>query len=239
MVTRLGTLLILCLSTLLLPLPQDPTPFDARGYPSEMTALAVLTTQRCSKCHTLSRVLESRIRGDAWEPEVFTMMEKEKSGISEAEAEDISRFLAAWSTFKKASQPSDRVATPKPTSEGGLTLPPFGHAVASEVIVEPTDVLPKGCILEGRTFVLEAVTARTDGGVTARVTEGAQTHDVGLVPGTDGVAVPQTSPLRTWTVGRHVFSLELGLSRVDNPVPEGARPGFRLAALVRKVHGGR
>src|SRR5688500_8077567 len=51
---------------------------------------------RCSKCHTLARPLNARLRGDAWRLYIKKMMRRPGSGISEQNGAQIYEFLNAY-----------------------------------------------------------------------------------------------------------------------------------------------
>jgi hypothetical protein len=67
---------------------------DTSVVPSDYRADYAVFAQRCSKCHSLSRPLNSGITGDAyWRIYVEKMRRQPSSGISEADTVPILRFL--------------------------------------------------------------------------------------------------------------------------------------------------
>jgi hypothetical protein len=63
-----------------------------------------LFAQRCSKCHSLARPLESGITDDGyWRAYVERMRRQPSSGISQADEPPILRFLHYYSTEQKRS----------------------------------------------------------------------------------------------------------------------------------------
>lgn len=71
-----------------------PAFIDVSGYPQEYQALYPLFAQKCSKCHTLARPVNSSMTGDEWWAYVSRMSRKPGSGISPATAEKIFDFLS-------------------------------------------------------------------------------------------------------------------------------------------------
>jgi hypothetical protein len=75
---------------------------DTSVVPSEHRADYAVFAQRCSKCHSLSRPLNSGITGDAyWRTYVEKMRRQPSSGISEADTVPILRFLDWYSADAK------------------------------------------------------------------------------------------------------------------------------------------
>jgi mono/diheme cytochrome c family protein len=67
---------------------------DPRQMPEEVRADYALFAQRCSKCHSLARPLQSGITGDEyWADYVERMRRQPGSGISREDAALILRFL--------------------------------------------------------------------------------------------------------------------------------------------------
>lgn len=71
-----------------------PAYIDVSGYPPEMQAAYPLFAQRCSKCHTLARPINSSMKGDEWLAYVTRMSNKPGSGISPRDVESIFGFLS-------------------------------------------------------------------------------------------------------------------------------------------------
>jgi hypothetical protein len=71
---------------------------DTSGQPANVRADYQVFAQRCSKCHSLSRPLESGITDDAyWAEYVERMRRQPGSGISPADVPPILRFLHYYS----------------------------------------------------------------------------------------------------------------------------------------------
>ena len=67
---------------------------DVSSYPPEQQALYPVFAQKCSKCHTLARPINSSMTGDEWYGYVNRMSRKPGSGISPKVAEEIFSFLS-------------------------------------------------------------------------------------------------------------------------------------------------
>jgi hypothetical protein len=70
-----------------------PAWIDVNAYPPEQQQAYALFAQKCSKCHTLARPVNSSMRGDEWTAYVGRMSRKAGSGISPKDGEGILRFL--------------------------------------------------------------------------------------------------------------------------------------------------
>jgi hypothetical protein len=78
---------------------------DAASLPPEVRPDYELFAERCSKCHSLARPLESGITDDVfWKKYVERMRRQPGSGISPADEERILRFLHYYSLEKKDRQ---------------------------------------------------------------------------------------------------------------------------------------
>ncbi len=81
--------------------------------PPEVRADYVLFAQKCSKCHSLARPLQSGIEDDVfWRHYVDRMRAMPGSGISEEDAERILRFLHYFSAEQRKRRQSSRVGQP-------------------------------------------------------------------------------------------------------------------------------
>jgi transglutaminase-like putative cysteine protease len=79
---------------------------DINSYPQEYQTLYPLFAQKCSKCHTLARPINSSMTGDEWWAYVSRMSRKPGSGISPSNAEKIFDFLAYDSQIRARSSDS-------------------------------------------------------------------------------------------------------------------------------------
>ncbi|MFI5303054.1 MAG: hypothetical protein ACHREM_33610 [Polyangiales bacterium] len=72
---------------------------DRAQLPQDVQADYDVFAQRCSKCHTLARPLDSGIKDDGWWSRYVARMRRmPSSGISEQDAAPILRFLHWYST---------------------------------------------------------------------------------------------------------------------------------------------
>src|SRR5262249_24088974 len=79
---------------------------DVASLPPDVRSDYELFAQRCSKCHSLARPLESGITDDGfWHEYVERMRRQPSSGISPDDEIPILRFLHYYSLEKKGSQP--------------------------------------------------------------------------------------------------------------------------------------
>jgi hypothetical protein len=70
-----------------------PAWVDVSSYPPEQQLAYTLFSQKCSKCHTLARPINSSMRGDDWNAYVNRMSRKPGSGINPNDGETILGFL--------------------------------------------------------------------------------------------------------------------------------------------------
>jgi len=81
---------------------QGPKTIDVSSYPEEMQENYEIFASRCSKCHTLSRPINSDYAlPDEWSRYVKRMMRKPGSGITPKEGKKIYEFLAYDSSVRK------------------------------------------------------------------------------------------------------------------------------------------
>ena len=95
---------------------------DISTYPPEVHDDYRLFTVRCSKCHALSRALQSGITDDAyWADYVERMRRQPGSGISPEESPRIQRFLHYYSltVLARKAASSPEVVPPPPAQDGG------------------------------------------------------------------------------------------------------------------------
>jgi mono/diheme cytochrome c family protein len=93
-----------------------PATIDVSGYPADMQAGYKVFAQRCTKCHTLSRPINSDYAtSDEWSRYVKRMMRKPGSGINKKDAKTIFDFLVYDSSIRK----KDLLAEKKAAQSGG------------------------------------------------------------------------------------------------------------------------
>ncbi len=70
-----------------------PNFIDVSNYSLKMQEYYHLFAQKCSRCHTLARPINSRFIGEEWRKYVYKMMRKPGSGLTPKTAEQIIEFL--------------------------------------------------------------------------------------------------------------------------------------------------
>lgn len=99
---------ILLLLALLVPVavysadPRDrgPDTIDVSAYPPKYQELYQTFTVKCSKCHSLSRAINARLKPDEWKLYVKKMKRRPGSGITDTNADALTDFLSFYSTEK-------------------------------------------------------------------------------------------------------------------------------------------
>jgi hypothetical protein len=220
--------------------PQDAATFDTKGYPAGMVEAARLTERRCTKCHSLTRVLDAPLAAADWTDVVDDMAKKEKSGISAREAATIAGFLAFRSNRGAGGAASRGSSKDAPASRpavfgGSAAYPPPASAVFASAPLPATASLPATLELAGARVVVREAAAQSgpDGltRATARVTIDELEGDLDLAL-TDGKFSAAWITIRSWSIGPYPFSLLLALYQADPASPGAARGDFVLALLV-------
>jgi hypothetical protein len=77
-------------------LPQDkgPDKVNVSSYPAEQLKGYKVFTEKCSKCHTIARPINTTMTPPEWSRYVKRMMHKPNSGISDSQGKTIYEFLA-------------------------------------------------------------------------------------------------------------------------------------------------
>lgn len=88
-------------------LPQDkgPNSINVSSYPADMQKSYKTFTDKCSKCHTIARPINTTMTNAEWERYVKRMMHKPNSGISDSQGKAIYLFLAYDQTNRKDKDP--------------------------------------------------------------------------------------------------------------------------------------
>ncbi len=75
-------------------LPQDkgPAKIDVSSYPAEQQKGYKVFADKCSKCHTIARPINTTMTKPEWERYVKRMMHKPNSGISDSQGKTIFEF---------------------------------------------------------------------------------------------------------------------------------------------------
>ena len=89
-------------------LPQDkgPATINVSQYPPEQQKQYKLFSDKCSKCHTLARPINTAMSDPEWARYVKRMMHKPNSGISDSQGKTIFEFLAYDQATRKDKNPS-------------------------------------------------------------------------------------------------------------------------------------
>lgn len=89
-------------------LPQDkgPDKVNVSSYPAEQQKNYKLFTDKCAKCHTIARPINTTMTKDEWSRYVKRMMHKPNSGISDSQGKAIFDFLAYDQETRKEKNPS-------------------------------------------------------------------------------------------------------------------------------------
>ena len=77
-------------------LPQDkgPDKINVSAYPADQQKGYKVFVDKCAKCHTIARPINTTMTKPEWERYVKRMMHKPNSGISDAQGKTIFEFLA-------------------------------------------------------------------------------------------------------------------------------------------------
>ncbi len=89
-------------------LPQDkgPATVNVSTYPAEQQKNYKLFVDKCAKCHTIARPINTTMTKPEWERYVKRMMHKPNSGISDSQGKNIYEFLAYDQDTRKDKNPS-------------------------------------------------------------------------------------------------------------------------------------
>ena len=89
-------------------LPQDKGPdnVDVSKYPAELQKGYKVFGEKCSKCHTIARPVNTTMTKEEWSRYVKRMMHKPNSGISDSQGKTIFEFLAYDQENRKDKNPS-------------------------------------------------------------------------------------------------------------------------------------
>ena len=75
------------------PADKGPNFIDVAAYPVKMQETYNLFTNKCSRCHTVARPINSTFTPEEWRQYVYKMMRKPGSGLTPKTAEKIIEFL--------------------------------------------------------------------------------------------------------------------------------------------------
>ena len=88
-------------------LPQDkgPDKIDVSKFPAEQQKNYKVFVDKCAKCHTIARPINTTMTRAEWERYVKRMMHKPNSGISDSQGKGIFDFLAYDQENRKDKNP--------------------------------------------------------------------------------------------------------------------------------------
>ena len=75
------------------PADKGPSFIDVAAYPVKMQEAYNLFTNKCSRCHTVARPINSTFAPEEWRQYVYKMMRKPGSGLTPKTADEIIEFL--------------------------------------------------------------------------------------------------------------------------------------------------
>ena len=78
---------------------------DVAAFEPRYQELYKVFAVKCSKCHSLSRAINARLKADEWALYVKKMRRRPGSGISDANAEALNEFLAFYTKEKGKPRP--------------------------------------------------------------------------------------------------------------------------------------
>lgn len=89
-------------------LPQDagPDKINVSSYPPEQQKGYKVFVDKCAKCHTIARPINTTMTRPEWERYVKRMMHKPNSGIGDSQGKTIFEFLAYDQANRKDKNPS-------------------------------------------------------------------------------------------------------------------------------------
>lgn len=92
-------------SNIVLPQDKGPDKIDVSSYPPEIKKAYKTFAEKCSKCHTIARPINTTMTRPEWERYVKRMMHKPNSGINEKQGKEIFDFIIYDETNRKAKNP--------------------------------------------------------------------------------------------------------------------------------------
>jgi hypothetical protein len=104
----MSTPLVLVAQSSNVTLPQDkgPDKINVSSYPAEQQKNYKTFADKCSKCHTIARPINTTMTKPEWERYVKRMMHKPNSGIGDSQGKTIYDFLAYDQENRKDKNPS-------------------------------------------------------------------------------------------------------------------------------------
>jgi cytochrome c5 len=89
-------------------LPQDkgPDKVNVSAYPPDLQKGYKVFSEKCAKCHTIARPINTTMTRAEWERYVKRMMHKPNSGISDSQGKTIFEFVAYDQENRKDKNPT-------------------------------------------------------------------------------------------------------------------------------------
>jgi cytochrome c5 len=108
LIAGLSTPLFLAAQSGNVTLPQDkgPNKIDVSSYPPEQQKGYKVFADKCSKCHTIARPINTTMTRAEWERYVKRMMHKPNSGINDNQGKTIFEFVAYDQENRKDKNPT-------------------------------------------------------------------------------------------------------------------------------------
>lgn len=75
-----------------------PDTIDVSSYPPEQKARYPLFRQKCSKCHAIARLVNSRFTAPEWKRYMKRMVRRPNAGVTDDQAENLFEFLKFYSS---------------------------------------------------------------------------------------------------------------------------------------------
>ncbi|MBL8919622.1 MAG: hypothetical protein JNJ54_12215 [Myxococcaceae bacterium] len=88
------------------PRDRGPDTIDVSTWPEKQQEQYKTFTVKCSKCHSLSRAINAKLKADEWKLYVKKMKRRAGSGITDTNAEVLSEFLAYYSAVREGRAPA-------------------------------------------------------------------------------------------------------------------------------------
>jgi hypothetical protein len=87
-----------------------PDKIDVSDYPAEQQLRYEYFRVKCSKCHTLARPINARLKPEAWKNYVKKMARRPGSGINDEVGKEIVEFLKYYSSRVEAAEAKESAA---------------------------------------------------------------------------------------------------------------------------------
>ena len=87
--------------------PPGPDKVDVSDYPEAYRQYYEVFAVRCSKCHSLARPINARLKGEQWKSYIKKMIRRPGSGINEESGKQIYLFLNYYTTRTEATPAVD------------------------------------------------------------------------------------------------------------------------------------